>query len=151
MEKTLKEEAKITKIKRLQKNKKRTLKRKKGEAAESYPGDRLPPFQIFLISSLSQPLGAATPHNKKKQIKARSRSSSSLPVTFFRPLSPSPLIFAMSASKPKPWTTLACDPPYSEDLLSLKEPWFLFGKAQALIGYRGHENFYSGRNQYRQD
>jgi hypothetical protein len=35
-EKTLKEEAKITKIKRLQKNKKRTyLKRKKGEAAES--------------------------------------------------------------------------------------------------------------------
>jgi len=39
---------------------------------------------------------------------------------------------------------LACDPPYSEDLLSLKEPWFLFGKAQALIGCRGHENFYSG-------
>jgi hypothetical protein len=102
-EKTLKEEAKITKTKRLQKNKKRTLKRKKGEAAESYPDDRFPPFQIFLISSLSQPLGAATPQKKKKKKANKGpRSSSSLPVTFFRPLSPSPLIFAMSASKPKP-------------------------------------------------
>jgi len=72
--------------------------KKKGEAAESYPVDCLPPFSFFSFLPCLNPqeLQLLT----KKEANKGPRSSSSIPVTFFRLLpSSSTLVLVLETKK----------------------------------------------------
>jgi len=102
-----------------------------------FPGLNLFPIKLIFHSAVST-LGISKLLIKKEANKGPRSSSSRSPSRLW---SQSPLISATSASKPEPWTTLACDPPCSENLLSFKGPWLLLGKTQPLIGCRGTKTF----------